>query len=164
MAQSDIFLQIDGVDGESQDDKKRNQIEIVSFAIGGLNAGSVSQGGKAKVNLSEMRLIKHIDKSVRQSLQRPDLQSDDHRSQGRRRSGGLRENRTQGVRDLVVQSRGETRQHAFGKLLAHLRPNPVHLLDAGQQRLAWPGHHEVLQPHDECLVVSEFLSEEFSLS
>jgi type VI secretion system secreted protein Hcp len=63
MAQSDIFLQIDGVDGESQDDKKRNQIEIVSFAIGGLNAGSVSQGGKAKVNLSEMRLIKHIDKS-----------------------------------------------------------------------------------------------------
>ncbi|MGO9768356.1 MAG: Hcp family type VI secretion system effector [Roseiarcus sp.] len=63
MAQSDIFLQIDSIEGESRDEKKQNQIELVSFTVAGLNSGNVSAGGKAKVNLADIRMVKHIDKS-----------------------------------------------------------------------------------------------------
>ena len=63
MAQSDIFLQIDGIEGESRDAVKTNQIEIESFGFGGTNSGPPSQTAKPKVTLAPIELVKVIDKS-----------------------------------------------------------------------------------------------------
>jgi type VI secretion system secreted protein Hcp len=38
MAKGDMFLKLDGIEGESNDDKKKSQIEIDSFSLGGTNS------------------------------------------------------------------------------------------------------------------------------
>ncbi len=66
MAQADFFLKIDGVDGESQDDKHKNEILISSFSFGATNAGSGGVGtgsGSGKVNVQDMHITKVVDKS-----------------------------------------------------------------------------------------------------
>lgn len=66
MAQVDYFLKIDGVDGESTDDKHKGEIEIDSFSIGATNAGSFSSGGgggSGKVALHDFNFVKKVDKS-----------------------------------------------------------------------------------------------------
>ena len=66
MAKGDMFLKLEGIEGESADDKKKSQIEIDSFSIGGSNTGSFSTatgGGTNKVNLQDMHFTKTIDKS-----------------------------------------------------------------------------------------------------
>jgi type VI secretion system secreted protein Hcp len=66
MAQVDYFLKIDGVDGESTDDKHKGEIQIESFSFGGTNSGSFSSGGgggSGKVSLSEFNVVKKVDKS-----------------------------------------------------------------------------------------------------
>jgi type VI secretion system secreted protein Hcp len=40
MAKVDMFLKIDGIDGESRDDKHKNEIEIESYSMGVANSGS----------------------------------------------------------------------------------------------------------------------------
>lgn len=45
MAQVDYFLKIDGIDGESQDDKHKNEIHILSHSHGALNSGTAGIGG-----------------------------------------------------------------------------------------------------------------------
>ena len=37
MATGDMFLKLEGIEGESNDDKKKNHIEIQSFSLGGAN-------------------------------------------------------------------------------------------------------------------------------
>jgi len=44
-ASADYFLKIDGVDGESSDDKHKNQIDILSWSWGASNSGSMASGG-----------------------------------------------------------------------------------------------------------------------
>ena len=66
MAQRDIFLKIDGVDGESQDDKHNGEIEIISFHIGAANTGSGQRGtgsGAGRSMVHDMQLTKQADKS-----------------------------------------------------------------------------------------------------
>lgn len=66
MAKGDMFLKLEGIEGESQDSKKTNQIEIDSFSLGGSNAGSFAAGqggGTNRVNLQDMHFSKAIDKS-----------------------------------------------------------------------------------------------------
>ncbi|HEY3636371.1 MAG TPA: type VI secretion system tube protein Hcp [Caldimonas sp.] len=66
MAQVDYFLKIDGVDGESTDDKHKGEIELESFSFGATNAGSFSSGGgggSGKVALHDFNFVKKIDKS-----------------------------------------------------------------------------------------------------
>jgi type VI secretion system secreted protein Hcp len=66
MAQADFFLKIDGLDGESQDDKHKNEIEIRSFNFNAVNAGSGGQGtgsGSGKVNIQDMTITKTVDKA-----------------------------------------------------------------------------------------------------
>jgi type VI secretion system secreted protein Hcp len=61
-----MFLKLEGIDGESNDDKKKNQIEILSFSLGGSNTGSFSMakgGGTSKVNLQDIQFTKVIDKA-----------------------------------------------------------------------------------------------------
>jgi type VI secretion system secreted protein Hcp len=65
MAQVDYFLKIDGVKGESTDDKHKGHIEIESFSFGASNAGSFgsgsSGGGSGKVSLGDITITKKTD-------------------------------------------------------------------------------------------------------
>jgi type VI secretion system secreted protein Hcp len=66
MAQVDYFLKIDGVDGESTDDKHKGEIEVESWSFGGSNAGSFSSGGgggSGKVVLQDLHFVKKVDKA-----------------------------------------------------------------------------------------------------
>jgi type VI secretion system secreted protein Hcp len=66
MAHVDYFLKIDGVDGESTDDKHKGEIELESFSFGGTNAGSFNSGGgggTGKVALSDFHFVKKVDKA-----------------------------------------------------------------------------------------------------
>ncbi len=64
MAQVDYFLKIEGVKGESTDDKHKGEIEIESFSLGGTNAGSFGSGGgggAGKVSLGDVIISKRTD-------------------------------------------------------------------------------------------------------
>jgi type VI secretion system secreted protein Hcp len=66
MAHVDYFLKIEGVDGESTDDKHKGEIELESWSFGGSNAGSFSSGGgggTGKVALQDFHFVKKTDKS-----------------------------------------------------------------------------------------------------
>ena len=58
MSQSDYFLKIDGIEGESKDEKFPKWIEIYSFSWGHTNASSFSYGtggGKGKVSFEDLK-------------------------------------------------------------------------------------------------------------
>jgi type VI secretion system secreted protein Hcp len=64
----DAFLKIKGIDGESQDDKHKDWIEIMSYSFGAsqMSAGSRSSGGMAnaeRVNVSDFSIVKALDKA-----------------------------------------------------------------------------------------------------
>jgi len=64
----DAFLKINGIEGESQDDKHKNQIEILSFSFGASQTatGAASSGGARsaeRVNLSDFSIVKALDKA-----------------------------------------------------------------------------------------------------
>jgi type VI secretion system secreted protein Hcp len=66
MAAIDFFLKLDGIDGEAQDDKHKNEIEITSFSWGAANAGSGNVGtgsGTGKVLVQDLSITKFMDKS-----------------------------------------------------------------------------------------------------
>ena len=66
MASVDYFLKIDGVEGESTDDKHSGEIELDSWSCGGVNSGSFSSGGgggTGKVSLHDFSFVKKTDKS-----------------------------------------------------------------------------------------------------
>ena len=66
MAQADFFLKIDGIDGESQDDKHKNEIQITSFSLGAANTGTGAVGtgsGAGKVSVQDAHFTKLVDKS-----------------------------------------------------------------------------------------------------
>ena len=69
-AMFDAFLKIDGVEGESTDDKHKGQIEIDSFSWGVSNAGSMATGGgTGKASFSDFTITKTVDKSSPKLMQ-----------------------------------------------------------------------------------------------
>ncbi|HEV3386537.1 MAG TPA: type VI secretion system tube protein Hcp [Gemmata sp.] len=63
---SDYLLQIDGIKGESQDDKHKDTIEIMSFSWGATNTGisaSGTGGGAGKVSFQDLHVMKSVDKA-----------------------------------------------------------------------------------------------------
>jgi type VI secretion system secreted protein Hcp len=63
----DIFLKINGVDGESKDDKHKKDIDILAFSWGLSNSGSAQTGGGAgagKVNVQDISFTKWVDAST----------------------------------------------------------------------------------------------------
>jgi len=65
-AASDYFLKIEGVDGESKDDKHKNEIEIESWSFGASQSGSMAAGGgggAGKVSMQDFTFTKSLDKS-----------------------------------------------------------------------------------------------------
>ena len=66
MAQVDYFLKIDGVDGESADDKHKGEIQVLSFSHGATNAGSAGIGtgqGTGKVQMQDFHFTAHTSKA-----------------------------------------------------------------------------------------------------
>jgi len=65
---SDIYLKIEGVDGESTDSKHKGWIEIMSFSWGAQNdaSASASQAGghsTGRTNIADFSVMKYADKA-----------------------------------------------------------------------------------------------------
>jgi type VI secretion system secreted protein Hcp len=63
----DIFLKINGVDGESGDDKHKKEIDVLAWSWGLSNSGSAHVGGGAgsgKVNVQDLSVTKWVDAST----------------------------------------------------------------------------------------------------
>jgi type VI secretion system secreted protein Hcp len=64
MATHDHFLKLDGIDGEAQDSKFKNQIDVLSYGFMA-NQGGTSHvgggGGKGRVALGDFVITKNID-------------------------------------------------------------------------------------------------------
>lgn len=66
MAQVDYFLKIEGVDGESTDEKHKGEIDLESFSWGQSNSGTAGKGGGSgagKVVAQDLNFVKKLDKS-----------------------------------------------------------------------------------------------------
>jgi type VI secretion system secreted protein Hcp len=66
VAQVDYFLKVEGADGESPDDKHKNEIELVSFSWGVHQEGTSHHGGGAgagKARFSDFNFVKRYDKA-----------------------------------------------------------------------------------------------------
>ena len=64
----DAFLKIDGIPGESTDDKHKNEIEILSYSWGTSqpSSGARSTGGAGtseRVNINDFSVVKSVDKA-----------------------------------------------------------------------------------------------------
>jgi type VI secretion system secreted protein Hcp len=57
---NDYFLKIDGVEGESRDDKHRGEIDILSFSWGESQPG---RGGAPKVQMEDMKFVMRLNKA-----------------------------------------------------------------------------------------------------
>lgn len=62
----DMFIKIKDVKGESQDDKHKDEIDVLAWSWGMSNSGSTHMGGGSgagKVNVQDLSFTKYIDKS-----------------------------------------------------------------------------------------------------
>jgi len=60
----DMFIKIDGIKGESADDKHKEEIDVLAWSWGLSQSGSAHMGGGAgagKVNVSDLSFTKYID-------------------------------------------------------------------------------------------------------
>jgi type VI secretion system secreted protein Hcp len=63
----DYFLTLDGIQGESEDEKHKNDIQILSWSWGGSQTSSVAGtggSGAGKVSLSDFSVMTYFDKST----------------------------------------------------------------------------------------------------
>lgn len=62
---SDMFLKLDGIKGESTDDKHKDEIEIIGFSWGAHSNSSIGSastgGGVGKANFSDFSFTKKVD-------------------------------------------------------------------------------------------------------
>jgi len=62
----DMFLKLDGIDGESRDSKHKGEIEIESFSWGASNSGSAAHGaggGAGKVSMQDFSFVTRASKA-----------------------------------------------------------------------------------------------------
>jgi type VI secretion system secreted protein Hcp len=63
----DIFLKLGDIKGEAQDDKHKDEIDILAWSWGMSQSGTThmgSGGGAGKVNVQDISITKYIDKST----------------------------------------------------------------------------------------------------
>jgi type VI secretion system secreted protein Hcp len=63
----DYFLKLEGIQGESVDDKHKNEIQIMSWSWGASNVSSVAGtggSGAGKADLSDLSVMAYFDKST----------------------------------------------------------------------------------------------------
>jgi type VI secretion system secreted protein Hcp len=66
MAAVDYYLKIDGVEGESTDEKHKGEVELESFSWGQTNSGTAGHGpgsGAGKVQAQDFHFVKKVDKT-----------------------------------------------------------------------------------------------------
>ncbi len=66
MAAVDYFLKIDGIDGESQDAKHKNEIDVMSWSWGESQSGTAATGGgmgAGKVHMNDFNFMMAVNKS-----------------------------------------------------------------------------------------------------
>lgn len=64
---SDMFLKLDGIEGESTDSKHKGEIEVRSWSWAETNAATGASGGgrgAGKVSMSDLVITKDVDKST----------------------------------------------------------------------------------------------------
>jgi type VI secretion system secreted protein Hcp len=62
----DMFLKLDKVEGESQDDAHKGEIDILSWTWGAAQSGTSHMGGGAgsgKVEIKDLEIVKYTDRS-----------------------------------------------------------------------------------------------------
>ena len=62
----DMFLKLEGIKGESLDDKHKDEIEVLSWSWGATNSGTAGRpggGSPSKVNIQDLSITKRYDKS-----------------------------------------------------------------------------------------------------
>ena len=62
----DMYIKIDDVKGESQDDKHKDEIDVLAWSWGMSSSGTTHMGGgggSGKVNVQDLSFTKYIDKS-----------------------------------------------------------------------------------------------------
>jgi len=63
----DYFLKIDGIPGESQDDKHKGEIDILSWSWGETQTGTMSHGGgggAGKVSMQDFHFVMLVNKAT----------------------------------------------------------------------------------------------------
>jgi type VI secretion system secreted protein Hcp len=63
----DYFLKIDGIQGESQDDKHKNEIDIMSWSWGESQTGTMGYGGgggAGKVDMQDFHFVMVVNKAT----------------------------------------------------------------------------------------------------
>ncbi len=63
----DFFLQLDGIKGESQDDKHKDEIDVIEWRWGMTQSATFQMGGggaSGKVNVQDIELHKFVDAST----------------------------------------------------------------------------------------------------
>ena len=66
MAAVDYFLKVDGIDGESTDDKHKNEIDVMSFSWGETQSGTHAGGGgggAGKVSMQDFHFVMKTSKA-----------------------------------------------------------------------------------------------------
>ncbi|CAO4176355.1 Hcp family type VI secretion system effector [Methylorubrum aminovorans] len=62
----DIFLKLEGITGEAQDDKHKDEIDVLAWSWGAAQSGTTHMGsgsGSGKVAIQDISLTKYIDRS-----------------------------------------------------------------------------------------------------
>ena len=63
----DMFIKLEGVEGEAKDDKHKGWIDVLSWSWGMSQSGTMHMGGgggAGKVNVQDLSFTKYIDKST----------------------------------------------------------------------------------------------------
>ena len=63
----DMFIKIEGIDGESLDKEHKGEIDVVSWSWGMSQSGSFHMGGgggSGKVNIQDLSITKYVDSST----------------------------------------------------------------------------------------------------
>ncbi len=63
MAKCDIFLKLDGIDGESQDQVHKNEIQLDSYSMGVVNAGAGGGAGAGKAMVNDLHCTMKVNKA-----------------------------------------------------------------------------------------------------
>jgi type VI secretion system secreted protein Hcp len=67
MAAVDYFLKLDGIDGESQDSKHKNEIDVESYSWGETNSGDAAHRGglsAGKVSMQDFHFVMRVNKAT----------------------------------------------------------------------------------------------------
>ncbi|PWI34101.1 type VI secretion system tube protein Hcp [Vibrio albus] len=63
----DMFLKIDGINGEAQDDKHADEIDVLAWSWGMSQSGTTHMGGgggSGKVSIQDLSVTKYVDKAT----------------------------------------------------------------------------------------------------